>query len=56
MTVIVAGHIEFEDPTKIPEVLTSARALVDGALSEEGCIAYSWTQDHLTPGRVWVYE
>ena len=56
MTVIVAGHIEFEDPTNIPEVLTSARALVDGALSEEGCIAYSWTQDHLTPGRVWVYE
>lgn len=56
MTVIVAGHIEFEDPEKIPEVLTSAKELVEGALSEDGCIAYSWTQDHLTPGRVWVYE
>ncbi len=29
---------------------------IEGALAEEGCIAYSWTEDHLTPGRVWVYE
>jgi quinol monooxygenase YgiN len=56
MTIIVAGHFDFEKPEEVPEMLTSARPLIEGALSEEGCIAYSWTQDHLTPGRVWVYE
>ena len=56
MTVIVAGYFEFVDPEEVPEVLLSARPHIEGALSEEGCIAYSWTQDHLTPGRVWVYE
>lgn len=56
MTVIVAGYFDFENPEEVPEVLRSARPHIEGALSEEGCIAYSWTEDHLTPGRVWVYE
>jgi quinol monooxygenase YgiN len=56
MTVIVAGYFEFEHPEQVPEILASARPYIEGALNEEGCIAYSWTQDHLTPGRVWVYE
>ena len=56
MTVIVAGHIDFENPEEVPHILTSARPHIEGALTEEGCIAYSWTEDHLTPGRVWVYE
>lgn len=56
MTVIVAGFFEFVHAEQIPEILNSARPYIEGALEEEGCIAYSWTQDHLTPGRVWVYE
>ncbi len=37
-------------------MLVSARPHIDGALTEEGCIAYDWTEDHLVPGRVHVYE
>ena len=32
------------------------RDSIDGALTEPGCVAYSWTQCHLIPGRVMVYE
>lgn len=56
MTVIISGYFEFENPSDVPDMLTSARPHIEGALAEDGCIAYSWTEDHLTPGRVWVYE
>ena len=56
MKVIVAGYIDFEHPNEVSEILISARPHIEGALEEEGCIAYSWTECHLTPGRVFVYE
>ena len=56
MTVIVAGHVDFDPSENIAEMLVSVQPLIEGALSELGCIAYSWTEDHLSPGRVWVYE
>ena len=56
MKVIVAGYIDFENASEVPEILTSARPHIEGALEEEGCIAYSWTECRLTPGRVYVYE
>ena len=56
MTVIVAGQVDFDESENIAEMLRSARALIDGALREDGCIAYAWTEDHLTAGRVRVYE
>ena len=56
MKVIVAGYIDFEHPNEVSEILKSARPHIEGALEEEGCIAYSWTECHLTPGRVFVYE
>ena len=56
MTVVISGYIEFEAHEDVPEIIRSARAHIEGALAEEGCIAYAWTQDHLTEGRVWVYE
>jgi quinol monooxygenase YgiN len=56
MKVLVAGYVDFEDGVSVEEVVTSARAHIEGALSEPGCLAYSWTKDLLTPGRVWVYE
>ena len=56
MKVIVAGYIDFENASEVPEILMSARPHIEGALEEEGCIAYSWTECHLTPGRVYVYE
>lgn len=56
MPVLISGIIQFANPEQIPEILTSAKPHIDGALTEEGCIAYSWTQCHLNPGRVAVYE
>ena len=56
MKVIIAGSIDLEDPSQVKEMLLSARPHIEGALEEEGCIAYDWTEDHLVPGRIHVYE
>lgn len=56
MKVIIAGTLDLEDPSQVKEMLQSARPHIEGALQEEGCIAYDWTEDHLVPGRVHVYE
>ena len=56
MTVIVAGYFELEDPSQMEEMLTTARPHIEGALDEEGCIEYAWTQDYRVPGRLYVYE
>ena len=56
LTVIVAGYVDFDPSENIAEMLISVQPLIQGALNELGCIAYSWTEDHLSQGRVWVYE
>ena len=56
MTVIIAGTMDLEDPSQLKDMLLSARPHIEGALAEEGCIAYAWTECHLTPGRVQIYE
>ena len=56
MKVIISGSIDLENPGQVKEMIQSARAHIEGALEEEGCIAYDWTEDHLVPGRVHVYE
>ncbi len=56
MKVIIAGSIDLADPSQVKDMLTRARPHIEGALQEEGCIAYDWTEDHLIPGRVHVYE
>lgn len=56
MKVIISGSMDLVDPGQVKDMLQSARAHIEGALKEEGCIAYDWTEDHLVPGRVHVYE
>ena len=56
MKVIIAGTMDLEDPGQVKEMLVSAKPHIDGALEEEGCIAYDWTEDHLIPGRVHVFN
>lgn len=56
MTVIIAGTLDLEDPSQVKEMLLAARPHIEGALREEGCIEYAWTEDHLNPGRVYIYE
>ena len=41
MTVIVAGHLDFEGSVDIAEMLRGTRPHIEGALDEEVCIAYS---------------
>ena len=55
MTVIVAGTMEF-DPATVEEATVSARELIAGAYTEQGCIHYAWTLDPLHPGRIYVFE
>lgn len=56
MKVIIAGCVDFENPEDVKEMIQAAKPHIDGALEEDGCIAYDWTEDHLIPGRVHVYE
>jgi len=56
VTVIIAGCLDLEDPGQVKEMLNSARPHIEGALQEKGCIEYAWTEDHLNPGRVYIYE
>jgi quinol monooxygenase YgiN len=56
MTVIISGYMELIDPSQMEEMLTTARPHIQGALDEEGCIAYSWTKDFMVEGRLQIYE
>jgi len=48
--------MDLEDPSQVKDMIVSAKPHIDGALEEEGCIAYDWTESHLVPGRVHIYE
>ena len=53
--VIVAGTVEV-DPEKRERAIHDAKALIDEALAEPGCIAYDWTFDAFDAGRIHVLE
>ena len=55
MKVVVSADIKL-DPAKREQVLKSAQKWIDGALSQDGCIAYSWSADLNDPARVLVFE
>ena len=55
MTILVSGVVDI-DPGKRDAALTGAKPFIDGALSQKGCLAYAWTADMSTPGRVLVFE
>ncbi|MBW2395945.1 MAG: antibiotic biosynthesis monooxygenase [Deltaproteobacteria bacterium] len=53
--IIIAGTIEL-DPTRRDTALTTAKPYIDGALTQDGCEAYTWSADLSSPGRVEVFE
>ena len=53
--IIIAGTIEL-DPEQRTAALAAGKPFIDGALTQPGCRAYSWTPDPEIPSRVWVYE
>lgn len=53
--IVIAAHIDV-DPATREECLKKAQPYIDGALSQEGCLCYSWAADMNNPERIEVFE
>jgi len=53
--VIIAGTVDVA-PEKRDQAIRKAKALIDEALGEPGCVAYEWTFDPFDAGRIHVFE
>ncbi|GAB5482340.1 MAG: hypothetical protein Pars92KO_20970 [Parasphingorhabdus sp.] len=53
--IVIAAHIDV-DPATREECLKTAQPYIDGALSQEGCLCYSWCADLNNPSRIEVFE
>ena len=55
MAIIIAGYLDFAPGVATP-MIREAKPLIDAALEEPGCRAYSWAVDPSFPDRVHVFE
>ena len=55
MTILINGYVDFE-PGNDLKALADATDLMAETRTQKGCIAYVWSSDPTTPGRVYVYE
>ena len=55
MTIIIWAQADIA-PDEAHMLIEGAKPLIDAALAEPGCEAYSWAHDPFTPGRVHVFE
>lgn len=53
--IVIAGTIEI-DPEQRAVALNRAIPHIDGALSQQGCEAYTWSADLNAPERIEVFE
>jgi quinol monooxygenase YgiN len=53
--IIISGTVDLP-PEKLEAALAAARPLIEGALTEPGCLDYDWCPDPLHPGRLRVFE
>ncbi|HEY9091404.1 putative quinol monooxygenase [Parasphingorhabdus sp.] len=53
--ILIAAHIDVE-PAQRDACLKTAQPYIDGALSQNGCLRYSWAADLNLPGRILVFE
>lgn len=53
--IIISGTVDLP-PERLEQALTAARPLIEGALTERGCLDYDWCPDPLHPGRIRVFE
>ncbi len=51
--IIIAGTVDV-DPEQRAAALDAGRPHVDGALTQKGCVAYSWSSDPHIPRRIHV--
>ena len=55
MKIIISGTVDL-DPDQLDAALVAAKPLIDGALTNPGCLDYDWCPDPYTPGRLRVFE
>ena len=53
--IIISGTVDL-DPARLDAALAAARPLIDGALTQDGCLDYDWCPDPRHPGRLRVFE
>ncbi|MDA1075796.1 MAG: putative quinol monooxygenase [Proteobacteria bacterium] len=53
--IIISGTVDL-DPDQLNDALIAAKPLIEGALTETGCLDYDWCPEPLTPGRLRVFE
>jgi quinol monooxygenase YgiN len=53
--ILVAGSVEFA-PERRAAALAAAVPLLEPTRAQPGCLAYSWSPDPVSPGRVHVFE
>ena len=55
MKIIISGTVDI-DPEKMSAAMAAGRPLIDGALTQDGCLDYDWCPDPTTEGRIRVFE
>lgn len=55
MTIIIAGTLEI-DSEQVEAALEAARPLIEGALTQDGCLDYDWSPNPWIAGRIRVFE
>ena len=55
MAIIISGTVDI-DPARMDGAMTGAGPLIEGALTEAGCLDYDWCPDPQNPGRIRVFE
>ena len=53
--IIISGTVDLP-PENTLRAIETARPLIEGALTEKGCLDYDWCPNPLVPGRIRVFE
>lgn len=53
--IILAGTVDV-DPEQRDAALAAGCPHMAATRAQAGCMDYNWSADHLTPGRIYVYE
>ena len=53
--IIISGIIDLP-PEKMEDALAAGKPLIEGALTQPGCLDYDWCPEPLHPGRIRVFE
>ena len=53
--IILNGTVDV-DPEQRDAALEAGCPHMAATRAQEGCLDYNWSADHLTPGRIYVYE